>query len=152
MQVVLDRLEVWLCTLPAPPPQETPWQSKLIRGPFTRSPVTASGSFSQLIKGGELVLHQNALQAARITALKEQLAVISRSKTRNGSGSSNVALWSMVRQQPGWLQRPLWWLGSQRGLVVVVIKKEPNQLYSVEETVDGRNITRKRAKAYRGIS
>jgi hypothetical protein len=66
-QVVLDRLEVQLRTPLAPPPQETPWQSKtpsntykfgsqskLVRESFTRSPVTAQASFSQLIKGGEL--------------------------------------------------------------------------------------------------
>jgi hypothetical protein len=53
-QVVLDRLEVRLRTPPAPPPQETPWQSKtpsnthefgsqlkLVRDSFTRLPVTA---------------------------------------------------------------------------------------------------------------
>jgi hypothetical protein len=94
-QVVLDRLEVRLRTPPAPPPQETPWQSKtpsnthefgsqskLVRESFTRSPVTAQTGFSQLIKGGELMLHQNALQAARITELEEQLAVITKRKTR----------------------------------------------------------------------
>jgi hypothetical protein len=69
-QVVLDRLEVRLRTPPAPPLQETPWQSKtpsnthefgsqskLVRESFTRSPVTAQAGFSQLIKGGELMLH-----------------------------------------------------------------------------------------------
>jgi hypothetical protein len=53
-QVVLDRLKVRLRTLPAPPLQETPWQSKtpsnthkfgsqlkLVRDSFTKSPVTA---------------------------------------------------------------------------------------------------------------
>jgi hypothetical protein len=48
---------------------------------FTRSPVTAQAGFSQLIKGGELMLHQNALQAARIHKLEEQLAVITKRKT-----------------------------------------------------------------------
>ncbi len=94
-QVVLDRLEVRLRTPPAPPPQETPWQSKtpsnthefgsqskLVSNSFTRSPVTAQAGFSQLIKGGELMLHQNALQAARITELEEQLAVMTKRKTR----------------------------------------------------------------------
>ena len=69
-QVVLDRLEVRLRTLPAPPPQETPWQSKtpsnthefgsqskLVHESFTQSPVIAQAGFSQLIKGGELMLH-----------------------------------------------------------------------------------------------
>ena len=94
-QVVLDRLKVRLRTPPAPPPQETPWQSKtpsnthefgsqskLVSSSFTRSPVTAQAGFSQLIKGGELMLHQNALQAARIAELEEQLAVITKRKAR----------------------------------------------------------------------
>jgi hypothetical protein len=94
-QVVLDRLEVRLRTPPAPPPQETPWQlktpsnthefgsqSKLVRDSFTRSPVTAQASFSQLVKGAEGMLHQNALQAARIHELEEQLAVVTRRKSR----------------------------------------------------------------------
>jgi hypothetical protein len=94
-QVVLDRLEVRLRTPPAPLPQETPWQSKtpsntyefgsqskLVRESFTRSPVTAQAGFSQLIKGGELMLHQNALQAARIHELEEQLAMITKRKSR----------------------------------------------------------------------
>jgi hypothetical protein len=94
-QVVLNRLEVRLRTPPAPPPQETPWQSKtpsnthefgsqskLVREYFTRSPVTAQAGFSQLIKGGELMLHQNALQAARIHELEEQLAEITKRKSR----------------------------------------------------------------------
>jgi hypothetical protein len=94
-QVVLDRLEVRLHTPPAPPPQETPWQSKtpsnthefgsqskLVRDSFTRSPVTAQASFSQLVKGAEGMLHQNALQAARIHELEEQLAVVTRRKAR----------------------------------------------------------------------
>jgi hypothetical protein len=94
-QVVLDRLEVQPRTPPAPPLQETPWQSKtpsnshkfgsqsqLVSNAFTRSPVTAQAGFSQLIKGGELMLHQNALQAARITELEEQLAVMTKRKLR----------------------------------------------------------------------
>jgi len=94
-QVVLDRLEVRLRTPPAPLPQETPWQSKtpsnthefgsqskLVRESFNRSPVTAQAGFSQLIKGGELMLHQNALQAARIHELEEQLAEMTKRKSR----------------------------------------------------------------------
>jgi hypothetical protein len=94
-QVVLDRLEVRLRTLPAPLLPETPWQSKtpsnthefgsqskLVRESFTRSPVTAQAGFSQLIKGGELMLHQNALLTARIHELKEQLAVVTKRKSR----------------------------------------------------------------------
>jgi hypothetical protein len=94
-QVVLDRLEVRLHT---PPPfllQETPWQSKtptnthefgsqskLVSNSFTRSPVTAQAGFSQLIKGGELILHENALQAAQISELEEQLAIMTKRKAR----------------------------------------------------------------------
>jgi hypothetical protein len=74
VQVVLECLEVWLHTPPAPPPQETPWQpktrskthefgsqAKLIRDSFTRSLVTASSSFPQPVKGAEHMLHQAAL-------------------------------------------------------------------------------------------
>ena len=94
-QVVLDRLEVRLRTPPQPQPLETPWQSKtpsnrhefrsqsrFISNSFVRSPVAAQAGFSQLVKGAELMLHQNALQAARITKLEEQLAVITKRKTR----------------------------------------------------------------------
>ena len=94
-QVVLDRLEVRLRTPPLPPPEETPWQSKtpsntyefgsqskLISSSFTRSPSRAQAGFSQLIKGGELMLHQNALLAARVSELEEQLAVITKRKSR----------------------------------------------------------------------
>jgi hypothetical protein len=83
-QVVLDRLEVRLRTPPAPLLLETPWQSKtpsnthefgsqskLVRESFTRSPVTTQAGFSQLIKGGELMLHQNALLTARVYKLEE---------------------------------------------------------------------------------
>ena len=92
---MLDRLKVRLRTLPAPLPQETPWQSKtpsnthefgsqskLVREALTRSPVTAQAGFSQLIKGGELMLHENALQRARISELEEQLAVMTKRKSR----------------------------------------------------------------------
>jgi hypothetical protein len=41
---------------------------------------------------------------------------------------------------------PLWWLSSQRRLVVTVIKKEPNQSYGVVETVEELDITSERAK------
>jgi hypothetical protein len=57
-------------------------QSKLVRDSFTQSPVTAQASFSQLVKGAEGMLHQNALQAARIHELEEQLAVVTRQKAR----------------------------------------------------------------------
>jgi hypothetical protein len=94
-QVVLDCLEVRLRTPPAPLLLETPWQSKtpsnthefgsqseLVRESFTRSPVTAQAGFSQLIKGGELMLHQNALLTARVHELEEQLAVVTKRKSR----------------------------------------------------------------------
>jgi hypothetical protein len=57
-------------------------QSELVRESITRSPVAAQARFSQLIKGGELMLHQNALQAARIHELEEQLAVMTKRKKR----------------------------------------------------------------------
>jgi hypothetical protein len=94
-RVVLDRLKVRLHTPPPPLPQETPWQSKtptnthefgsqskLVSNSFTRSPVTAQAGFSQLIKGGELMLHENALQAAQISELEEQLAIMTKRKAR----------------------------------------------------------------------
>jgi hypothetical protein len=94
-QVVLDRLEVRLRTPPPPLLLETLWQSKtpsnthkfgsqskLVRESFTRSPVTAQAGFSQLIKGGKLMLHQNALLTARVHELEEQLAVMTKRKTR----------------------------------------------------------------------
>jgi hypothetical protein len=94
-QVVLDRLEVRLRTPPEPLLPETSWQSKtpsnthefgsqskLVRESFTRSPVTAQTGFSQLVKGAELMLHQNALLAARNHELEEQLAVITKRKSR----------------------------------------------------------------------
>jgi hypothetical protein len=45
-------------------------------------PVTAQAGFSQLINDGELMLHQNALQALQITDLEEQLAVMTKTKAR----------------------------------------------------------------------
>jgi len=94
-QVVLDRLQVRLRTPPAPLLQETLWQSKtpsnthkfgsqskLVRESFTRSPTTAQAGFSQLVKGAELMLHQNALLVARNYELKEQLVVITKRKSR----------------------------------------------------------------------
>jgi hypothetical protein len=52
----------------------------------------------------------------------------------------------MMMEQPRWLQRPLSPLSGRRRLVVVVIKKEPNQLYGAVETVEGLDTTRERAK------
>ena len=124
-QVVLDRLEVRLRTPPAPPLLGTPWQSKtpsnthefgsqsrLVSDSFIRSPTTAQAGFSQLIKGGEQMLHQNALQAARIAELEEQLAVMTRRKSRKrkqiqhggtleyGPAASRVAAEASVAAQP----------------------------------------------------
>jgi hypothetical protein len=42
----------------------------------------ASSSFSQLITGAEHMLHQAGLLAAQNTELEEQLAVITKRKTR----------------------------------------------------------------------
>ena len=91
----MDRLEVRLRTPLLPLLLETLWQSKtlsntyefgsqskLVREALTRSPVTAQAGFSQLIKGGELMLHQNALLAARNRELEEQLAEMSKRKSR----------------------------------------------------------------------
>jgi hypothetical protein len=73
-QAVLDRLEVRLRTPPEPLLLGTPWQSKtpsnthgcgslsrIVHDFFTRSPVTALAGFSQLMTGGGLMLHRNAL-------------------------------------------------------------------------------------------
>ena len=92
---VLNNLEVQYQTPPAPPEPETPWQSKtpsnthefesqskLVSESFTRSPFSAQSSFSQLIKGAEQMLHQNALQKARIYELEEQLKEITKRKSR----------------------------------------------------------------------
>jgi hypothetical protein len=94
-QVVLDRLEVRLRTPPEPLLPATPWQSKtpsnthefgsqskLVRESFTRSPITAQTGFSQLVKGAESMLHQNALLTARNHELEEQLAIITKRKSR----------------------------------------------------------------------
>jgi hypothetical protein len=122
--VVLDRLDVRIRTPPGPPPPETPWQSKtpsnmhefgsqskLVHDSFTQSPAAARAGFSQLVKGAELMLHQNALQTARITELEEQLAVITKRKTRKrkqiqhggtleyGEASAQVAATASVAPQ-----------------------------------------------------
>ena len=49
---------------------------------IVRSPEEARGGFSKLVKGAEEMLHQNAIQAARIHELEEQLAAITKRKTR----------------------------------------------------------------------
>jgi hypothetical protein len=94
-QVVLDRLEVRLHTPPAASLPDMLWQSKtpsntyefgsqskLVCDSFLRSPVKAQAGFLQLIKGGELMLHENALQRAWIHELEEQLAEITKRKSR----------------------------------------------------------------------
>jgi hypothetical protein len=94
-QVVLDRLEVRLRTPPEIPLTEASWQSKtpsnthefgaqsrLVSESFVRSPVTARNGFSQLVKGAEVMLHQNVLLASRITELEEQLETITKRKSR----------------------------------------------------------------------
>ena len=94
-QVVLDRLEVRLRTPPQPPLLATPWQSKtpsnthefgsqskLVSDSFIRSPIAAQAGFSQLVKGAELMLHQNALLAARNSELEAQLTVMTKRKAR----------------------------------------------------------------------
>ncbi|RYN17501.1 hypothetical protein AA0113_g12419 [Alternaria arborescens] len=90
-QAVLDRLKVRLRTPPEPLLPGTPWQSKtpsntheygaqseLVHNISIRSPVKALADFSQLIKGGELMLHRNALQASQIHKPVEQSAPISK--------------------------------------------------------------------------
>ena len=124
-QVVLDRLEVRQRTPPELLLLETPWQSKtlsnthefgsqskLVRESFTRSPITAQVGFSQLVRGGELMLHQNALQAARITELEEQLAVMTKRKAHKrkhlqhsgtleyGTAAAQVAAEASAAPQP----------------------------------------------------
>ena len=92
---MLDRLEVRLRTPPEPPTLQTPWQSKtpsntlefgsqskLVRDSITRSPTTAQSGLIQLVKGAELMMHESALMSARITELEEQLAEITKRKSR----------------------------------------------------------------------
>ena len=94
-QVVLDRLDVQLRTPPPLPLLETPWQSqtpsnsyefgsqaRLVSDAIVQSPEEARGGFSQLVKGAERMLHQNVVQAARIHELEEQLAEVTKRKTR----------------------------------------------------------------------
>ena len=94
-QVVLDRLEVRLRTPPEIPLSETSWQSKtpsntnefgaqskLVSESFTRSLATARTGFSQLVKGAEVMLHQNVLLSSRVTELEEQLEAITKRKAR----------------------------------------------------------------------
>ena len=92
---VLDRLEVQLRTPSPVPLPGTPWQSqtpsnplefssqsKLVRESLVRSPTSAQESFSKLVKGAEEMLHENVLIKARVRALQEQLAVMTKRKSR----------------------------------------------------------------------
>jgi hypothetical protein len=115
-QMVLDRLEVRLRTPPEAPPTEASWQSKtpsnthefgaqskLVSDSFMRSPMTARTGFSQLVKGAEMMLHQNVLLTSRISELEKQLEVITKRRARKrkriqhggvmeyGAGSVQVA-------------------------------------------------------------
>jgi hypothetical protein len=93
-QVVLDRLDIRLRTPPEVPLIET-WQSKtpsnthefgaqsrLVSESFVRSPVTARSGFSQLVKGAEVMLHQNVLLTSRVTELEKQLEMVTKRKAR----------------------------------------------------------------------
>jgi hypothetical protein len=136
-QVVLDCLEVRLHTPPESLLSETLWQlktlsnthgfgsqSKLVRESFTRLPVTAQTGFSQLMKGAELMLHQNALPAARNHEFEEQLAVMTKRKSRKRKRLQHGVPWSMVRQLIKWLPARCWWLIHQRRHTVVVLQKQ----------------------------
>jgi hypothetical protein len=92
---VIDRLDVRLRTPPQPPTPETPWQSKtpsnvhefgsqskLIRDSITTIPSVAHTGLEQLVKGAELMAHRSALMGAWITELEEQLAVMTKRKSR----------------------------------------------------------------------
>jgi hypothetical protein len=94
-QEVLDRLEVRFHTPPPVPLPETPWQSrtpsntyefgsqsKLVSEHFVRSPTSAQEGFSKLVKGAEEMLHENVIIKARVRELEEQLAEITKRKSR----------------------------------------------------------------------
>jgi hypothetical protein len=116
-QVVLDRINVRLHTPPAPLPEDTPWesrtpsntlefglQSKLVRDSFQRSPTTLEEVYSKLERGHQRLLHRVALVDAHVCDLEEQLAVMTKRKSRKrkrlqtggtveyGEGASRVAL------------------------------------------------------------
>jgi hypothetical protein len=94
-QVVLDRFEVRLRTPPEAPLTETSWQSKtpsnthefgvqskFVSDSFVRSPVTAQNGFSQLVKGGEVMLYQNVLLSSRVSELEKQVESLTKRKAR----------------------------------------------------------------------
>jgi hypothetical protein len=138
-QTVIDRLDLRLYTPPQQLLPEAVWesrtpsnsyefgsQSRLISSSFLRSPPEAKEGFSQLVKGAELMLHQNVLQSARITELEEQLAVLTKRRSRKrkqiqqggsieyGIGALQaVSDAGMSAQQP---KRTRYEAGSERGL------------------------------------
>ena len=59
-------------------------QSKFVSTSSTRSPVAAQQGFAQLVKGGELMLHETVLMSSRIAEPEEQLATITRRKALKG--------------------------------------------------------------------
>jgi hypothetical protein len=92
---VLDRLKVQLRTPLQPLTPDMLWhsktpsnvlefgsQSKLVRETITRSPTAARTGLAQLIKGTEMMMHGSALMESRITELEEQLATITKQKSR----------------------------------------------------------------------
>ena len=94
-QVVLDKLDTRPQTPPGPPPEQTPWQSKtpsntlefglqskLVSSKLESSPCSAKDGFQQLVKGAELLLHQNTHMAARIKELEELNDTLTRRKSR----------------------------------------------------------------------
>jgi len=113
------------------------------------SPVTAQAGFSQLIKGGELMLHQNAIQAARIHELEERLAEMTKRKSwkgkRNhhggtmeyGTPARQVADETSVAPQRSNV--------NLRRLVVVAVKNQPNQLHDSVGNAEEMGTTRERA-------
>jgi hypothetical protein len=56
-------------------------QSRLLGVSSGQSLETIQDSFSQLVKGAKLMLHQNALLTLRNSDLEEQLAVLTKRKT-----------------------------------------------------------------------
>jgi hypothetical protein len=47
-----------------------------------RSLIAARNGFSQLIKGAEVILHQNVLLTSHITELEQQIEILTKRKTR----------------------------------------------------------------------
>ena len=99
-QVVLDHLQVHFLT-PSPllapitqwesrtpsSTQEFKSQSNFVSASFTLSPVAAQQALSQLVKGGELMLHETVM-SSRVAELEEQLAIMARRKARKRKRNS----------------------------------------------------------------